>query len=101
MYRNPLESLDDALAVLGSLPMLREANLLECPCSFSESYRPRMVAELALESLDGDALTATDFAAAEDFLAGVPAGVCFFFLRLAGGGAKKKKKKKKKKKRLT
>lgn len=72
LFRNAVASLDATVAALAQLPELRELELGGNPCSAADDYRHRLVAELALDRLDGDAVTQVDRDLADAFYASCP-----------------------------
>ena len=69
LFRNQLASLDSVLEVLRRLPALVELDLASNPCALGPPYRHRLVRDLHLTTLDGDALTELDSELAVDFFA--------------------------------
>ncbi|KAG2489114.1 hypothetical protein HYH03_012340 [Edaphochlamys debaryana] len=78
LFRNQISDLDGSLAVLVHLVKLRELELAGNPCSLCPDYKHRVVLQLELESLDGDAINQLDYDLANEYYAangGMPAGL--------------------------
>ncbi|EFJ43740.1 hypothetical protein VOLCADRAFT_76575, partial [Volvox carteri f. nagariensis] len=78
LLRNNIANLDMTLLALASLTKLQELELAGNPCSLAQDYKHRVVLQLNLQSLDGDAITQLDYDLANEYFAangGVPMGL--------------------------
>ncbi|PNH10832.1 Centrosomal protein [Tetrabaena socialis] len=69
LFRNNIASLELAVATLSQLPRLKELELGANPCSMADDYKHRLVLQLELESLDGDAVGQLDYDLANEHYA--------------------------------